>query len=168
MANTEIIISERLRQRFWAKVRKGPGCWEWAGNISRGYGRLRHGPRGASVLIFAHRLSWEINHGPVGDLCVCHHCDNPRCVRPEHLFLGTQADNMADAKKKGRTCSGDARRLIANPPSGEDHYNAKLTTDHVLYIRSSSETRESLALMFGVSKTTITHVRNRTTWGHVA
>ena len=87
--------------RFWMGVRSSKaGCWEWCkARDERGYGFIY--VNGCNVR--THRYSWEIHHGeiPVG-LFVCHHCDNPRCVRPDHLFVGTHKDNMQDAKKKGR------------------------------------------------------------------
>lgn len=93
---------ERMVARFWESVEKGPGdaCWEWTGHANRsGYGRVTR--RGRDL--FAHRYSWELANGPIPDgLIVCHRCDNPPCVRPEHLFLGTHSDNMRDAQRKGR------------------------------------------------------------------
>jgi hypothetical protein len=90
--------------RFWPKVRKDRGCWVWTGaTTTTGYGRLSGQP--------AHRLSWEIHHGPIpAGLFVCHRCDNPGCVRPDHLFLGTHEANMADMVAKGRHVGNGPKR----------------------------------------------------------
>lgn len=97
-----------LAERFWEKVRKGPGCWEWtSARDTNGYGRITDRP-GARLLGVgrtrsASRVAWEIVNGPIPPgLCVCHYCDNPRCVRPEHLFIGTRKDNVLDCVAKGR------------------------------------------------------------------
>lgn len=90
-----------LRERFWANVEKSDGCWKWVGPMrSTGYGRIWvNKKRGVQS---AHRVSWELHHQDPGEMSVLHHCDNPVCVRPDHLFLGTQADNMRDMTAKGR------------------------------------------------------------------
>lgn len=89
--------------RFWEKVRTQPdGCWEWQGGRARfGHGLIHTGP--GARLSQAHRVSWELNVGPVPPgACVLHRCDNPPCVNPAHLFLGTKHDNIRDMVAKGR------------------------------------------------------------------
>lgn len=97
----EAPVPEPWQDRFWRKVVKGDGCWLWTGHRgSGGYGRFWL--NGKQVL--AHRTSWEITNGPIPDgLYACHRCDNPPCVKPAHLFLGTALDNAEDRDRKGRT-----------------------------------------------------------------
>lgn len=87
-------------QRFWRKVHRTPTCWEWTGSTGKnGRGEIEIGRRGEAGYrrMKAYRFSWELHHGPIPPgMLVCHRCDNPRCVRPEHLYLGTQKQNAAD------------------------------------------------------------------------
>lgn len=92
--------------RFWAKVQKTEGCWHWRGSVARLHGQVAVRHEGTFYCLLAHRVAWWLLRGPIRDgAFVLHNCpggDDPCCVRPEHLFLGTQADNLADARRKGR------------------------------------------------------------------
>ena len=115
-----------LAERFWPKVVKTEGCWGWIGaKDSGGYGQL--GPTKTNRHhLKASRVSWELHFGPIPDgMYVCHRCDNPVCVRPDHLFLGTAADNMRDCVAKGRQVAR----------SGEEAGNARLSAEDVADIR---------------------------------
>ena len=92
--------SEQFAESFWSRVDKSGDCWIWTGATRDGYGVIR---RRLAPDSGAHRVAWELTIGPIGPgLNVCHHCDVPLCVRPDHLFLGTQSDNLQDASRKGR------------------------------------------------------------------
>jgi hypothetical protein len=149
-------VIDRLLSKI--KVDKVAECWEWQAQRSRdGYGKLQL--RGKKHL--AHRLSFEVHCGPIPDgINVCHRCDNPCCINPSHLFLGTQADNIADKFAKGR---GVTPRLF-----GADHSQAKLTEADVLAIRASSASQSQMAKAFGVSKSTIGSIRTGKTWAKPA
>jgi hypothetical protein len=96
-----------VEMRFWDKVRIGDGCWEWqASKRATGYGQFAYLGKPS---VKAHRVAWMLNRGLIPDgVCVLHRCDNPGCVRPSHLFLGTQEDNIRDREVKGRSPTGDA------------------------------------------------------------
>lgn len=165
---------------FWSKVQKSPdpdGCWLWvAGKHEKGYGILTWKGKGTK----AHRVSWELLRGPIPDgLWVLHNCptgDNPTCCNPAHCFLGTHAENMADAATKGRMASGDRsgrRRFRARWPSVEGAANgrAKLTDDQVREIRqrrASGETILAVAVAFGSGSGTVSNIAKGRTWKHVA
>lgn len=138
--------------RFDHYVSRGDECWVWRGSINKtGYGLLNiKGDDGKWIPRLAHRLSWLRSVGAIPDgLFVCHHCDNPRCVRPDHLFLAA----------KGR-----ARN---NPALGSRHPLSKLTEDRVRVILTSDARGIDLAAEFGVTPTVISAVRKRKIWRHV-
>ena len=138
--------------RFWAKVDQKNGCWEWTASLqSQGYGCF--GINGRIEL--AHRLSYQHFYGPIPDgMQVLHRCDNPPCVNPLHLFLGTGQDNMDDRKVKGRN------GLF----SGERNGRAKLTAEQVGEIRGTLGPLAITAEIYGVSITTIAAIRRGKTW----
>jgi len=153
------------KERLMAKVDKSQdplGCWVWrGGKASAGYGHIRS--RG--TIIQTHRLSWELMNGPIPEgMYVCHRCDNPPCVNPDHLFLGTGADNVNDKMAKGRYRKGA-------PCRGESNNKAKLTTAQVLQIRKEYQPRvvimTHLASRFGVCRDTIRKILNRKLWSHI-
>lgn len=122
------------------------GCWLWTGSIDRnGYGRTRYQYKAQ----FAHRVTWQIANGPIADgLNVCHHCDTPACVNPSHLFLGTQADNMADMLRKGRGSS-------------------RLNEEQVLAIRNDQRPSSRVGAEYNVSANMVQAIRSRRSWRHV-
>lgn len=148
-----------IEQRFWNKVKKTDDCWIWVGcRGSRGYGQLMFNRKNCK----AHRVSYLLAYGPFDEtLNVLHMCDNPSCVRPEHLFLGTQRDNYWDMKTKGRM--GNFK--------GEANPRAKLTTQQVLEIRvryAHGENRAVLSKIFPVNRATIGKIVHYQLWSHIA
>ncbi len=144
-------------QRFWCLVDRklDNDCWNWTGCCkSDGYGKISINKKS----IIAHRYSWNIHFGriPKDKPCVLHHCDNPKCVNPKHLFLGTMKDNSDDMiiKKRDRKASG------------ENHYQSKLTWDQVRQIRDlkSKFLQIEIAKMFNVSKSLISYIHNNKIW----
>lgn len=153
-----------LEERFWRRVDVGTPdeCWMWTGQRdTHGYGLLGSAfrDRPAYITMRAHRLSYELAHGPIpAGMVVCHHCDNPSCVNPAHLFLGTQSDNTRDMTAKKRQARG------------ERHSQTRLTEDDVREIRSAlaaGETQRSIGERFGIHQTTVSNIATRITWDHV-
>lgn len=167
--------------RFWRHVAlTGPvpshcpelgECWLWTGCTERkGYGKFHWGGH----LTAAHRVSYEMVFGPVPDgLWVLHHCDNRLCCNPDHLFLGTAADNTADMVRKGRNARGERSGMRLHPESicrGERHGMARLTEAAVLEIRhlvADGAAQRAVAAQFGMSPATVCVIVARKVWKHV-
>lgn len=133
------------------------GCIEWTGHLVTGYGQYRY--RGRDT--YAHRVAYERAFGPIPKgLLVLHRCDNPCCCNPDHLFLGTHADNMKDKTSKGRQ---------ATMP-GEKNPAAKLTPDDVITIRrlcNNGERQKDVGLMFGITQAAVSLIVTRQKWHHI-
>lgn len=144
-----IVFDHTQSDRFWKKVEKTDECWLWRGAVKdTGYGVFWFNGR----IERAHRVSWELHHGPVPEgVCVLHKCDIRICVNPDHLWLGDYADNNEDMADKGRA--------IIPVSYGEKHGKAKLTDDQVSEIKASSDSGVELANRYGVSRSTISSVR---------
>lgn len=160
-------ITDSLVRRFWAKVDKrgADECWEWTGSRTRNYGQLAS--ERSRPPYKAHRLSWVIHRGPIpAGLHVCHSCDNPPCVNPAHLWLGTDDDNHKDMIRKGRR---DYSKT--NFARGERVNTAKLTAQQVREIRERyTGDRKTLALLsleYGITVANILNVIERKTWRHI-
>lgn len=158
-----------IRKRFELKYTPvtESGCWIWIASCRHGkYGQFRISKDPSKALHLAHRAAWILYRGeiPYG-MNVCHRCDVPCCVNPDHLFLGTYSDNMQDASVKGRLNwkQGEIRNL----PVGEGHHSAKLSTQDIVFIRQSQESGVLLAGRYHVSPITISRIRRRIIWRHV-
>ena len=178
-------MDKAFQSRFWAKVDTSGGCWKWMASTDRkGYGHISY----RSQLLQAHRVSYIMVYGPIPDgLCVLHKCDNPGCVNPDHLFLGTHKDNSDDKISKGRDrhaignqngsrkyperlAWGDRNWTRKHPERlrGEKGSSAKLTAVQVRDIRARYRHRtvsySYLAKEFGVTTGTIAHIIQGRTW----
>lgn len=165
---------------FWKRVFKTEQCWNWTGTRVGGYGQFE---MNSGIKIAAHRYSWRLHFGEFDlKLYVCHKCDNPSCVNPNHLFLGTQKANMQDCSAKGRVKAfptGDSHPFRMNPDivtRGEKNGMAQLTEKQVSEIKSKyipyincskPSNRRQLALEYGVSEMIISNIIHGRTWRHV-
>ena len=141
--------------QFWAKVDRSnkQGCWPFIGpRTPLGYGRFTHG----GIREAAHRVAVELDGRDPTGMVVCHACDNPSCVNPAHLWLGSHSDNFKDMWSKGRP-----------PLRGTDHGRAKLTEDQVRELRASTDSISALSRQYGVARKTIYDIRARRLWRHV-
>jgi len=149
-------------ERFWEKVDKSGDCWLWTGKKDRrevcGYGLFRQNAK----WVRPHRFAYEQEHGSITDgMVIAHRCDNPLCVRIDHLFLATQKENVQDMFAKGRD----------NHVKGERVNTAKLTAEQVIEIRrlhKLGETASSLARRYGVASTAVDAIVHRRSWKHIA
>ena len=160
-------------ERFWPKVQVGAidECWPWVGGRTKsGYGTFGLGSMadGTRRGVMAHRFSYELHNGPIPDgLFVCHHCDNPPCVNPAHLFAAPPRMNTLDMHRKGRGFIPVGPAL-----SGEESPASKLTESQVIEMRALYEGGEHrlpvIAMRFGVSKSNVHMIVKRKTWRHLA
>lgn len=157
------VLDDGASERFWTKVevRDRDGCWLWCGaRDSRGYGRFWTG----GWQPMAHRVAWALHHKTCpGDSVVLHTCDNPRCVNPAHLEIGTQRQNLKDMARKGR----------ANLPNtkGERNANARLSPELVCAMRwlfvATNLGPTAIGRAFGVTRQTAIAIRDRVAWRHI-
>lgn len=157
--NSEIHLTELQFSNFENKIDRSGDCHVWKACKFQGYGKFGVKPRKSPMM--AHRLAFLIRHKEIPEgMLVCHRCDNPSCVNPDHLFLGTYKDNVADMIMKGR----------ANPPKGLNHHKAKLNKRKVNKIRElhlAGNTNREISKRFKVHEATILQVVTGITWKHV-
>lgn len=163
----------KVLARFLAKVDRAGECWLWTGGTkSHGYANFKLGVKS----LRAHRVAWTLFLGPIPPgLCVLHRCDVRACIRPDHLFLGTHAENMGDMVAKGRQAT--AATHPGRWASGEHHGSRTspgrmrrgphLTVADVLAIRASDEPLRVMSARFGVGVANVKKIRRRVTWKHV-
>ena len=151
MARPRISLSEKI-EKHTIRIPES-GCWVWMSTIhENGYGRVCAGKKP----FYAHRVSYEQKYGPIpSGMMALHHCDVRCCVNPDHIFVGTQQNNMTDKVRKNRQAKGIS------------HGNAKLTEDQVREIKSSSETSIKLAAKFDYSASMIRAIKNGNLWKHL-
>ena len=149
-------LTDKQQARFWRNVdKRGPDdCWPWIGGLgSTGYGRFGIGN---GVHFLSHRISMALDGRDPLELNACHHCDNRPCCNPAHLFAGTHLDNSVDKYAKGRGVRGETQGL------------SKLTEDDVRAIRADPRKLVAIAADYGVSFSSISYIKLRKTWMHVA
>lgn len=159
-----------LAERFWEKVdrRDKEECWEWTGGTdSHGYGTLQIGTHDKPFPGKAHRISYELHYGSIPDgMLVCHKCDNPPCVNPNHLFVGSYSDNIEDCYAKNRRDAPPGHGKI-----GEDHPSSHFSNEQVLRWREdfpkSGMTMTSFAELHGIPRNTMVSILKRQNYKHI-
>ncbi len=151
------VLQEDLRTRFERSYMPEPnsGCWLWLANLDdKGYGRITISC--TYKMHYAHRVAWLLYRGKLlGN--VLHHCDNPSCVNPEHLYLGTHKQNAEDRKRRGRNAD----------QHGENGPRAKLTARQVIAIRTDPREQKIIAAEYSITQPTVSDIKNRKSWGHL-
>lgn len=145
-----------LQERFDASYIPEPmsGCWLWLENVdNKNYGRIT--TKGKMSL--AHRVSWMLQHGKLPELFVLHHCDNSFCVNPDHLYEGTQKQNVADCVRRNRK----------NAAKGENHAGTKLFEADVFAIRADNRAQSAIAKHYGISQSAVSLIKTKKNWGHI-
>lgn len=155
MARTCIRTGVKDQLEHYTMFEPNSGCWLWTGAVDKdGYGKLTVKYQD----VRAHRVSYETYTGAIPEgLVACHKCDTPACINPDHLFLGTHADNIADRDAKGRHI----------PRYGADNGSAKLTEESVRAIRSANGSQKSIGSGFGVSQSIVSLIKRGERWQHI-
>jgi hypothetical protein len=154
---TPIDPDAKLLMRWASRVEIGDGCWGWHGSTNdKGYPHLKV----AGTVELAHRVGYRLLVGPIpAGMFLCHHCDNPGCVKPGHMFIGTHDDNMRDMVSKGRACKGERQ------PNSKLTENAAREIKRLL--RAGERTSRSIAAQFGIHEQTVAGIKQGRTWRHV-
>ena len=134
------------------------GCWLWMRSTqNQGYGRVYDG----SKVVLAHRAAYAAAYGPIADgVKILHRCDTPLCINPDHVFPGSQFENMRDCRDKGRM-------RVPPPRLGESHHAGRLTEASVRKIRADARPYSEIASAYGISKSMVFAVKSRSNWAHV-
>lgn len=150
-----------VSRRFWAKIKKTEGCWLWQGATNKKTGQAQFNYEGKNTQ--AYRVAWILTNGVIPDgFYVCHHCDNPACVRPDHLFLGTALDNSQDRDNKGRGIQ----------PTGENNGMSKLKAEDVKEIKDLLKQpfyglSKQICEKYGIHRHTLDAIKEGKTWREV-
>ena len=143
------------KQRFETFFTKTESCWDWEGSLrGKGYGGFRQNNK----MYIASRVSYELYKNPIPEgLLVCHTCNNPKCVNPNHLYLGTYQENTQQAVKEGR-------QYI---PKGVENGSAKLTEEQIFLIREDPRSQRTIAKEYGISQLHVSRIKRKISWSHI-